>query len=163
MDRPVFDLSLKAKGAGDERLADTFRLLAGVLRTSVELMGDIDSSTDQFFVTPSILTADERALLASLVERVSDPELRARFADYLWIANRDRKYGEVAVDDYLASALRLRDPEKWPGCVGRYERAAKLAASLGKKNERFTRTIRIIEDYLTELDGTDPCFLPNVS
>jgi len=159
MDSRVFDLSLKAKDAGDDRLADTYRLLAGVLRPRVELMGDIDSSTNQFHVTPSSLAEDERALLASLVEHVTDPELRARFADYLWIAKRDRKYGEIAVDDYLASALRLRDPEKWPGCVGRYERAAKLAASLGKKNERFTRTIGIIEEYLTELDGTDPLFL----
>jgi hypothetical protein len=141
MDGRVFDLSLKAKDAGDERLADTYRLLAGVLRSRVELMGDIDSSTNQFHVTPSSMTNDEHALLATLVEHVGDPELRARFADYPWIAKRDRKYGEIAVDDYLASALCLRDPEKWPGCVGRYERAAKLAASLGKKNERFTRTL----------------------
>jgi hypothetical protein len=150
MDSRVFDLSLKAKDAGDERLADTYRLLAGVLRPRVELMGDIDSSTNQFHVTPSSLTEEERALLATLVEHVGDPELRARFADYLWIAKRDRKYGEIAVDDYLASALRLRDPEKWPGCAGRYERAAKLAASLGKKNERFTRTVRIIEESIND-------------
>src|SRR4051812_27900769 len=92
MDGPVFDMSLKAKAAGDDRLADTYRLLSGVLRPRVELMDDIDSSTNPFHVTPSSLAEDERALLASLLEHLSDPELRARFADYLWIAQRDRKY-----------------------------------------------------------------------
>jgi len=159
MDGRIFDMSLKAKSDGDDRLADTYRLLSGVLRPRVELMAKIDSSTNQFHVTPASLTEEERVLLASLVDQVSDPELRARFADYLWIANRDRKYGEIAVDEYVASALRLRDPEKWTGCAGRYERAAKLAASLGKKNERFTRTVRLVEEYLRELDGTDPLFL----
>jgi hypothetical protein len=159
MEGRVFDMSLKAKNDGDDRLADTYRLLAGVLRPRIELMPDINASTNQFHVTPASLTEEECSLLASLVEQVSDPELRARLADYLWIAQRDRKYGEIAVDEYLASAKRLRDPEKWPGCAGRYERAAKLAASLGKKNERFTRTVRVIEEYLKELDGTDPLFL----
>lgn len=159
MDSRVFDMSLKAKNAGDERLADTYRLIAGVLCSRVELMSNINASTDQFHITPASLTEEECSLLASLVEQMSDPELRARFADYLWMGKRDRKYGEIAVDEYLASALRLRDPENWTGCAGRYERAAKLAASLGKKNERFTRTVAIIEDYLKKLDGSDPLFL----
>ena len=159
MDQAVFDLSLKAKGAGDDRLADTYRFLAGVLRPRVELMDKINSSTNPFLVTPASLKEEEVILLRVLAQNLADPELRARFADYLWIATRDRKYGEIAVDTYLVSALRLRDPEKWIGCAPRYERAASLAASLGKKNERFTRTIAIIEEYLTELDATDPLFL----
>lgn len=35
----------------------------------------------------------------------------------------------------------------------------KVAAALGKKNERYRRTIAIVEEYLAQLDGTDPLFL----
>jgi len=159
MDSPVCDLSLKAASDGEEELAGTYRFLAGVLRPSVEAMNKIHSSTNQFWVTPASLSDEEVEFLGELATAVSDPELRARFADFLWLRTKDRRFGEIAVDDYLMSALRLRDPEKWPGCAGRYERAATLAASLGKKNERFTRTIRVIEEYLAELNGEDPLFL----
>jgi hypothetical protein len=158
MDGPVFDLSLKAR-AEDEQLADTYRFLSGVLRPSVEAMANIEASTNQFWVTPASLTDEEVELLREFAGEATDPELRARFADYLWLKTRDRNYGEIAVDNYLSSALRLRDPEKWPGCAGRYERAAALAASLGKKNARYTRTIETIEEYLAELKGEDPLFL----
>lgn len=159
MDNRVFDLSLKAKAADDDRLADTYSFLAGVLRPRVEVMADIDSSANPFHVTPKSLTDEEIELLRDLTATVRDPELRARFADFLWLRTRDRQYGEIAVDAYLASALRLRDPENWLGAAGRYERAVSVAASLGKKNDRYMRSIATVEEYLAELNGTDPLFM----
>lgn len=159
IDQPVFALSLKAKGDGDDRLADTYRFLAGVLRPGVEALTTIDTATNQFWVTPASLTDEEVEVVREIVAAVKDVELRARLADFLWVRTRDRKFGEVAVDDYLASALRLRDPDHWPPCAERYARAVTVAASLGKKNARYTRSIETVELYLAELDGTDPLFL----
>lgn len=159
MEIRVFDLSTKAAGAGDERLADTYRFVAGVLRPPLKQLARVDASMDPFFVTPASLTDEETHLLCELVDQFRDPELRARFADYVWLRMRDRRFGEIAVDEYLASALRLRDPEAWTGCADRYARAAAVAASLGKKNERYIRTIETIEECLAELNGTDPLFL----
>lgn len=159
MDGRIFDLSLKAAAAGDPRLADTYRFLAGILRPRVEALSGIDTATNQFWVTPASLTDEEVTVLGELAAAVTDPELRARFSDYLWIRTRDRLHGESAVDNYLASALRLRHPEKWLGCAGRYDRAVTVAASLGKKNARYTRSIETIEEYLAQLDATDPLFL----
>jgi hypothetical protein len=159
MENRIFDLSLKATAEGDDALAETYRFVAGVLRPRVEAIDNIATATNQFWVIPASFTDDQVEVLRELAAIVTDPELRARFADFLWLKTRDRKYGEIAVDDYLASALRLRDPEEWTGCAGRYERAATLAASLGKKNARYTRSIEIIEEYLTELNAEDPLFL----
>lgn len=159
MDNRVFDLSKRAAAEGDTALAATYVFVSSVLRPRVEALADIASSTNRFWVMPASLTEGEVQLLATLMTSMKDPELRARFADFLWLRTGDRKYAEVAVDEYLASAFRLRDPEKWTGAAGRYERAVALAASLGKKNERYVRAIKIVEEYLAELDGTDPLFL----
>lgn len=40
--------------------------------------------------------------------------------------------------------------------IRKHGRAAALAASLGRKNERYKQVISVIEAYLTELDATDP-------
>ncbi|HYK05952.1 MAG TPA: DUF4209 domain-containing protein [Thermoanaerobaculia bacterium] len=159
MDRRVSDLSSKVAAEGEELLAATYRFIAGVLRPRVEELSRIASSSNQFWVFPASLSADEVQLLADLTSTVRDPELRARFADFLWLHSGDRKYAEIAVDEYLASALRLRDPEKWTGCAARYERAVSVAASLAKKNARYLQAIETVEKYLAELDGTDPRFL----
>ena len=159
MDTRIFDLSLKATADDDTALAATYVFLSSVLRPRVEALVSVASSANPFWVTPASLTEGEVKLLADLVTSTKDAELRARFADYLWLRTGDRKYAEVAVDEYLASAFRLRDPENWTGAAGRYERAISLAASLGKKNERYVRAIATVEEYLVELNGTDPLFM----
>jgi hypothetical protein len=159
MDSPVLDLSLRAAAEGDGQLAETYRFLSDVLTPSVEARANLDSSTNQFFVTAASLTEEEVQIMQELAGSITDPELLARFADFVWLKTRDRKYGEIAVDNYLASAQRLRDPGKWTGCAFRYERAATLAASLGKKNERYARSIETIQQYLADLNGEDTLFL----
>ncbi len=159
MDTAVFDLARRAAEEGDDSLAETYRFMSGVLRSAVENLGTIETLTNQFWVKPGSLSDVEVDLLRKLVSSLADPELRARFADYVWLSSRDRRFAEIAVDEYLASAFRLRDPEKWTGCAGRYERAVAVAASLGKKHERYSRAIETIELYLAELNGEDPLFL----
>ena len=155
----VFDLSRRVADEGDKVLSETFRFISGVLTPRVETILKIETAANPFWVEPSTLTVTERDLLQQLVEALSDPEMRARFGDFLWLAARDWKSGEVAVDAYLESARRLRDPENWTGAAPRYERAASLAGSLGSKKPRYLAVIAEIEAYLTELDATDPLFM----
>jgi hypothetical protein len=119
MDDRVFDLSVKACAEGDAALGATYAFLSSVLRPRVEALQNIASSTNPFWVTPASLTDEEVQLLVDLVTNVRDPELRARFADFLWLRTGDRTYAEIAIDDYLVSAFRLRDPEAWTGSAGR--------------------------------------------
>ena len=159
MGRRVFDLSRRVAAEGDKVLSETFRFLSGVLTPSIESMKKIETAANPFWVEPSTLTETERDLLRQLAEAVSDPEMKARFADYLWLAARDWRCGEIAVDSYMESARRLRDPEQWTGAAPRYERAAVLAGSLGRKKPRYEGVICEIEAYLAELDATDPLFM----
>jgi hypothetical protein len=154
----VFDLSRRVAAEGDEVLSETFRFISGVLTPRVEAILKIETAANPFWVEPSTLTETERDLLRQLVT-VADPEMRARFADFLWLAARDWRSGEIAVDSYLESARRLRDPENWMGAAPRYERAASLAGSIGRKKPRYLAVIAEIEAYLTELDATDPLFM----
>lgn len=121
MDRRIFDLAQRAKADGDETLSATYYFLSSVLRPRVEALANIDSSTNHFWVRPCSLTPDELELLRQVVDSITDPELRSRSADYIWMKTRDHVFGEIAIDDYLESAYRLRDPEKWPGSAARYE------------------------------------------
>jgi len=159
MSSRAFDMSRAAETAGDAGLAETYRFLAGVLRPSVESIGKIESAGNPFWVAPSTLTEAQVLLLRQLVGVVTDPELRARFADFIWLSARDWRLGEIAVDAYMDSARRLRHPEEWTGAAPRYERAASLASSLGRKKARYTAVIAEIEAYLAELDGNDPLFM----
>lgn len=159
MSHRVFDLSLRAAATGDAILAETYRFLSGVLTPSVESIAKIESAGNPFWVAPSTLTDVEVSLLRQLVDTSTDPELRARFADFVWLAVRDWTAGETAVDAYMDSARRLRDPEEWTGSAPRYERAASLAGSLGRKKPRYAAVIAEIEAYLAELDATDPLFM----
>lgn len=159
MDNLVFDLARKAKTTGDESLSVTYYFLASVLRPRAEALANIESSSNQFWIRPGTLTQAEVQLLKLLIEKIADPELRARFADYVWLRTRDRVYGEIAADEYLRSAHSMRDPEHWTGSACRYERAVKIAASLGKKNPRYQEAVAVVEAYLAELDGQDPLFL----
>jgi hypothetical protein len=159
MDSRIFDLAQRAPADGDESLSATYYFLSSVLRPRVEALANIDSSTNQFWVRPASLTPVELEVLIQVAGRVTDPELRSRFADYVWMKTRDHVFGEIAIDDYLESAHRLRDPEKWPASAARYERAVNVAAALGKKNERYRRAIATVEEYLAQLDGSDPLFL----
>jgi len=98
-----------------------------------------------------------------LLPDIDDCELRARVADILWQRNHGTRYeqGRLAVTSYLASARRREDPERWPACAQRVERALQIAASLGRgpKNAAYAETIRYIEDALERYDGEDPLFL----
>lgn len=90
---------------------------------------------------------------------ISDPEIKARIADVIWVAKRDVQMAELAVNAYLKSANALESPDDWGACADRIERATQLAASLGNNREPFDQVIAHIEHILDKYGGEDSLFL----
>ncbi len=122
-----------------ENWRDPFRALAETT-ASPRPLKDLDFATLKEFTSPN-----------------TDAELRARCADLLWVAKRDRDAADVAVEAYIESAKRLYDPKNWVEPMKRIERAYRLAAML-----RDTARLKTVSDYVKELldkhDGKDPLY-----
>lgn len=109
---------------------------------------------------PTDFPREQLAPLERWVNTLSDPELRARLLDVLWLQARSFPAAQGAIDAYLASALRLEDPTHWPSCVKRLERALRLAAGLGNGGVQLkSRVLAEIETILNRHRGTDPLYL----
>lgn len=98
-------------------------------------------------------------VLTEMMDYVSDHELKARIGDILWIAKRDHKAAETAVESYLNSAKYLEDPEHWVACEARIRRALHISASLGRGQDYFRNVVSHIESVLDTCNAEDPLFL----
>lgn len=90
------------------------------------------------------MSDDDLAILRELITTVSDPEMRARIADILWVCKRDTdrarpiQMARVAVHSYLQSAKTLEDVNEYTSCHDRIQRAAQLAPLTdGKKSKEM--------------------------
>ena len=109
---------------------------------------------------PDDLDKQDLDLLEQIVNDIDDPEFRARVADVLWVQRKDFKAAQVAVEAFVQSALRLKNPESWPSYVLRLERAAHIAAKRGfeKQRERVLEvTEQIIEGYKDDISTGLAC------
>lgn len=97
--------------------------------------------------------------LQAFVHSVTDPELRAQIAHALWIAKRDYRMAELAIDSYVESACVGRDPEQWVPYYERLARAAGVGATLGKKSRGFARAMDAVKSALQEAPVPDRSFL----
>ncbi|MEE9174328.1 MAG: DUF4209 domain-containing protein [Thermoplasmata archaeon] len=109
----------------------------------------------QTTATPGTLNDPDFATLKEFTSPDTDADLRARCADVLWVAKRDRTAADVAIEAYVESAKRLYDPKDWVEPMKRIERAYRLAAML-----RDTVRREAVSDYVKELldrhGGKDP-------
>jgi hypothetical protein len=163
--RLYFEEAKKAEEAGDTKVQEIFALLDGI----TSLMFTLDNKESPF--GPVIVWHDSRSfivddlsdeqlkVLVEVAPEVTDPEMRARIADVLWIRTRNFRMAGLAVDAYLESATILEHPENWTQSAHRIERALQLAANLGKKNQYYPKTIQHIELLLNRYEGEDPLFL----
>jgi hypothetical protein len=106
---------------------------------------------------PDCLTADQVAVLAQWLRDVTDPDLRARVAECLWLVRkpRDHEAGRTAVESYVDAASRLAGPDcHWPDAIDRFARAYQLAANFQMK-ERVTAAVEAALD-----DPADVAFGP---
>ncbi len=85
---------------------------------------------------PDDLDEQDLDLLEGIVNDIEDSEFRARVADILWVQRKNFKAAQVAVEAFVLSAERLKNPESWPSYFQRLERAAHIAAKRGFETQR---------------------------
>ena len=152
------------ENSGDETGKRLFQLLGDVTSMRFGLdapdqpFGPQSSSGDRRTATAEDFESSQLFFFASVVANISDPELRARLADVLWLRQRDYRMGELAISSYLESAQVLEDPQHWNASAERIERALQLAVMIGRKTSAFAKVIEHIETVLTRLDGNDPYY-----
>ncbi len=155
----------EAADAGNDPCAALFTLLAAIcsfcLRTErpEDAFAPLMVSSIRRTPLPEDLSDLELTTLSSLLDQVSDPELRARIGDVLWVRRRDHKAARLAIASYLAVADSLLSTEDhWPPKAERCERALQLAAALGKQAPEYAATAQHIERYIVARAGT-PSFV----
>ena len=114
---------------GDSLAQGIFTFLSKMTCLSMALTGSNSTSLE----ISKRLSNDDLAILRELITTVSDPEMRARIADILWVCKRDTdrarpiQMARVAVHSYLQSAKTLEDVNEYTSCRDRIRRAAQLA------------------------------------
>lgn len=142
----------QAQQSGNFREQSVFGILATVTGVAIK-----PESTEEFFADIFKNITDEQLyFLAEIVTEISDPELRARVADILWVRRRDYRMAQLAIPAYLQSASTLEHPEHWSHCFHRIERALRLARKISYQNEVV---FAHIETVLDRYQGEDPLWL----
>ena len=109
-------------------------------------------------MVPADLNDEQIGLLRQLLEDVVSPAVRCRLGDVLWVARRDASSGAKAVPAYIAFGILLEDPDMWPPCMECYERAIRLARSLGRHNPLLTTALQHLADRVAYHKGEDGLF-----
>lgn len=149
----------EAKSAENRQAEAVFLLLEAV--TSLDFQLDSKEMPLQpIFRGPTVddICNEYSSVLTELCSEISDPEMRARIADVLWLGNRDYKMAQLAVNAYLESARELEHPQHWPPYTKRVERSLQLAVSL-KHQELANSVLAHIEEVLQKHNAEDPLFL----
>lgn len=163
--RKFLDKAKELEESEDKKTQEVYVLLGAI--TSLILHSE---STDEPFAPLFIFqhsrsaiiddfTDNQLGVLKALSKEILDAELKARVTDIIWIRQRDFQMAQVAVDSYIKSAQNLEDPSKWTYYFKRIERAANLAAFIGKQNHHFQDVISEIEATLGKYQGEDPLWL----
>lgn len=165
--RLFFEQADKAEETANTQAQEIFTLLGGI----ASLYFTLDNKEAPFapvvvwkdgsrsFIVDD-LTEEHLKILVEVVPEVADPEMRARIADVLWVSKaRNFRMAGLAVDAYLLSATTLEQSEQWVPVEERIERALQLAATLGKNNQYFPKTIQHIENLLDKYEEKVPNFL----
>ena len=158
-------MASEAAQTSDVNTQEVFRLLSSLTSMYFKLdsphqpFGPMTESHDRRTSIPDDFDDSRLNFLHEIVAEVSDPELRARIADVLWLRRRDYKMGEIAINAYLESAGALEDPEHWTATSDRLERALQVAVHLGRSAKMFTAVIERIEALLDKYNGEDPLYL----
>jgi hypothetical protein len=93
---------------------------------------------------------EEIEVLKLLVGILKQNDLKARLSDVIWVAQRkdNFRFAEQAIDFYLRSAEEQIFAPTYTYGVERLTRALHLAASLGRRSDRFGSVARKIEELI---------------
>jgi len=140
----------KAKEAGNHRQYEMFDILK--LVCMIPGMIPVEDIKDEYL-----------DFLDEIVDEVSDPELKAKIAEILWVKRGEYQSGQLAVEAYLESAKQLEDPQKWiedprkwKSCFDKIKILLRLALKI---NYKLEIVVEYIEDFLTRYQGEDSLWL----
>jgi hypothetical protein len=97
---------------------------------------------------PSDLTPTDVSALKLLAAATTDPALRGRLHDVLWVAAKDVAAGHDAVRSYLAAGKIQNSDESWVYAVSSFKRALSLAAGFGRQKPLFNDAVNGIEEAI---------------
>jgi Domain of unknown function (DUF4209) len=150
--RAFWEKAQEAQNAGKVRDQSIFAILAAVTTPAMK-----PESNEEFFSKIfSNLTSEQLDFLSEIITEVSDPELRARIADILWVKRRNNQMARLAIPAYLQSATVLESSDHWIYCFDRLERALRLSRKIKYQNEAV---LAHIEAVLDRYKGKDPLWL----
>jgi Domain of unknown function (DUF4209) len=159
-------LAETAKNAGELDNFTVWCLLAAITSMCLRASNTQEPFSAMFIMAdcrsavPEDLADNSLDALSEWLPDILDHELKARIADLLWLRRRKPEYAQVAIHAYLEEAKAIEDPEHWPPCAERLERAFRLAAMFRRKTpDDFTNIANYIEETLDRYDGSDPLFL----
>ena len=99
---------------------------------------------------PDDLTDEDLGVLPVLLQKLTEPALRSRILDVLWIREKDFKAALQAVEAYIMAAEKLFETEAWVYGVECLCRAFQLASSLGRGNDAYRKTETAFEKILAK-------------
>jgi hypothetical protein len=155
--------AFRARAVPDAR-DDPWLLLANVfdihLRPSnpYKPFGPMLVMDDKRTMVPADLTDPQIDILRQLLDAATNAAVRCRLGDVLWAARRNGRAGAKAVVAYLEAGILVEDADMWPPSMERYERAVRLARSLGRTSPLLTAALQHLVDRVTRLRGQDPSF-----
>jgi hypothetical protein len=139
-----------AKQTGNIKNQAVFQILVDVSSDEIE-----PSATKKSF--PEIfqhLTDEHLNFLAEILDEVSDPELKARIADILWLRLGNIDMAKKAIDAYLEITIDLENPIMLFR-LAKIERALRLGLSINA-NDKVKKIVARIEAIINDSNGKDP-------
>lgn len=125
------------RGQGNEALANALQLASDICSMAINPSSPNDpfkagttysnGNTIQRSAIPDDLTSEQLDFIAGVYTDITDPMIRARFADILWLCASPRKvdYAQAAIESYMQLPI---DPETWhPDIKQCWERCVQLA------------------------------------
>lgn len=165
--RELSSLSTKHIQNGETEIADLYYFVS--CAASLYLRpDDLDIPLKPFIVTSSArslivedFTNDQLSVLESAIAEVRHTELRARFADIVWIRLKHFPAASCAINTYLSIGMNPISSLPWHTRRDYIERAAVIARSLGSKSEAYKETKETISQfYHKEKHNIESPFLP---
>jgi hypothetical protein len=99
---------------------------------------------------PGDLSEHDLQTIALFLAKATDPALRARLGDILWVRKRDHLAARQAVLDYVVASRRQLTPLKWVNSIELFRRALQLAEVLGRKKESWKAAEKNLLDALSD-------------
>lgn len=156
----------EATAAGDEHRGAALRFVADATGMMLKAskagapFAAMFDMRDRRSAIPEDFDVDLLKQTESWATGLTDPELRARMCDLIWVRAKSHIAARAAIPAYLESARTLEDPQHWTLGAERQERALRLALRLGRANSSLVdQVVASIEETLARCDGEDPLYL----